>query len=360
MQMKTKIGSLLMLQVLLLLVVMNARAQEARWTESKAKDWYAKQKWITGCNFQPSTAINQLEMFQKDSFDPVTIDRELGWAENLGFNTMRVYLHHILWTTDKDGFKKRLNEYLTISSRHGIKTLFVFFDDCWNDSYTPGKQPAPKQGIHNSGWVRDPGTMIYNHPDTMKVLEQYVKDVLTTFGKDERILMWDLYNEPGNSGQLNKSLPLLKAVFAWARQAKPSQPVTAGIWNGSAGFKDLNRFQIEQSDVVTYHQYKYIDEHEHVADTLSKYNRPLICTEYMARTNGSLFHVIMPMLKQRHIGAINWGFVSGKTNTIYAWNTPMPAGGEPDLWFHDILRKDGTPYSKEEVALIRKLNEVKK
>ncbi|HTF20833.1 MAG TPA: cellulase family glycosylhydrolase [Chryseolinea sp.] len=356
----TRYRAVMMLHVCCFLVVVSAQAQDGRWTEGHARDWYAKQKWITGCNYQPSTAINQLEMFQKDSFDPGTIDRELGWAANLGFNTMRVYLHHILWTTDKDGFKKRLNEYLEISNRHGIKTLFVFFDDCWNDSYAPGKQPAPKTGTHNSGWVRDPGTMIHSHPDTMRVLEQYVKDMLATFGKDERILMWDLYNEPGNSGQLNKSLPLLKAVFAWARQAKPSQPVTAGIWNGSPGFKDLNKFQIEQSDVVTYHQYKYIDEHEQVADTLSKYNRPLICTEYMARTNGSLFHVIMPMLKERHIGAINWGFVSGKTNTIYAWNSPMPSGAEPDLWFHDILRKDGTPFSKEEVALIRKLNEVRK
>lgn len=355
-----KIGTASLFLLGILLAVSAAHAQGVRWTESKARDWYASQKWITGCNYQPSTAINQLEMFQKDTFDPATIDRELGWAADLGFNTMRVYLHHLLWTTDKTGFKKRLNEYLAISSKHGIKTLFVFFDDCWNDAYAPGKQPAPKVGIHNSGWVRDPGTMIYTHPDTLKVLERYVKDVLTTFGKDERILMWDLYNEPGNSGQLNKSLPLLKAVFSWAREVNPSQPVSAGIWNGSAGFKDLNKFQIEQSDVVTYHQYKYIDEHKHVADTLKKYNRPLICTEYMARSNGSIFQVIMPMLKERQIGAINWGFVSGKTNTIYAWNTPMPSGQEPDLWFHDILRKDGTPFSQEEVALIRKLTQAKK
>ena len=344
----------------LLLVATSVLAQDLRWGEGKAKDWYAKQKWITGCNYQPSTAINQLEMFQKDTFDPATIDRELGWAADLGFNTMRVYLHHLLWTTDKDGFKKRLNDYLAISSKHRIQTLFVFFDDCWNDSYAPGMQPAPKVGVHNSGLVRDPGTMIYNHPDTMKVLEQYVKDVLTTFGKDERILMWDLYNEPGNSGQLNKSLPLLKEVFAWARTVNPAQPVTAGIWNGNPEFKDLNKFQIEQSDIVTYHQYKYIDEHKHVADTLVKYRRPLICTEYMARTNASIFQIIMPMLKERRIGAINWGFVSGKTNTIYAWNTPMPTGREPDLWFHDILRTDGTPFSQEEVTFIRKLNRAKR
>jgi hypothetical protein len=343
--------------VIVLLVVCFAelQAQAPRWTEKQANDWYAKQGWITGSNFQPSTAINQLEMFQKETFDLATIDRELGWAENLGFNAMRVYLHHILWTTDKAGFKKRLNDYLTVSAKHKIKTILVFFDDCWNDTYAPGKQPDPKPGIHNSGWVRDPGTMIYAHPDTMKVLEAYVKDVMTTFAKDERILLWDLYNEPGNSGQFNKSMPLLKNVFAWARQVNPSQPISVGIWHGGKEFTDLNKFQLDNSDVVTYHQYQYIDKHRATIDSLSKRNRPMICTEYMARTNASVFQTILPLLKEKKVGAINWGFVSGKTNTIFAWSTPIPSGAEPDLWFHDIFRKDGTPFSNDEVMVIKKL-----
>ncbi|KXK23373.1 MAG: beta-1,4-xylanase [Bacteroidetes bacterium OLB12] len=351
--MKTKLS---MLVVAILVTSFSETAGQApRWTEKQANDWYAKQGWITGSNFQPSTAINQLEMFQKETFDLATIDRELGWAEDLGFTAMRVYLHHLLWTTDKEGFKKRLNEYLTVSTRHKIKTIFVFFDDCWNDAYAPGKQPEPKPGIHNSGWVRDPGTMIYTHPDTMNVLEAYVKDILTTFAKDERVLLWDLYNEPGNSGQFNKSMPLLKNVFAWARQVNPSQPVSVGVWHGGKEFAALNKFQLENSDVITYHQYQYIDRHRTTIDSLARHNRPLICTEYMARTNASVFQTIMPMLKEKKVGAINWGFVSGKTNTIYAWNTPVPSGAEPELWFHDIFRKDGTPFSKDEVALIKKL-----
>jgi hypothetical protein len=343
------------ISLLTLIVLITPAFGQQRWTEKQANDWYARQPWIAGCNYQPSTAINQLEMFQRDTFDPVTIDRELGWAAELGFNTMRVYLHHLLWTTDKEGFKKRLNEYLAISSKHGIKTLFVFFDDCWNDAYAPGRQPEPKKGVHNSGWVRDPGTMILSHPDSLGVLEAYVKDILTSFKNDQRILMWDLYNEPGNSDQLNKSLPLLKAVFGWARQASPSQPVTVGVWNGSAGFKDLNAYQLQNSDIVTYHQYDYIDEHRMVVDTLARKGRPLVCTEYMARTNGSLFQTTMPMLREKNVGAINWGFVSGKTNTIYAWNSPMPSGAEPKLWFHDILRRDGTPFSQDEINTIKRL-----
>ena len=339
----------------LLLFACGLKAQPDVWNKQTANAWYKNQGWVRGCNYQPSTAVNQLEMFQADTFDPATIDRELGWAQSLGFNCMRVFLHHILWTSDKDGFKKRLNQYLDIAGKHGIKTILVFFDDCWNDTYHPGKQPAPRVGIHNSGWVRDPGTMILSHPDTLKTLEAYVKDVMTTLKNDKRVLMWDLYNEPGNSGYLDKSLPLLKAVFGWARQVNPSQPLTAGIWNGGQGFANLNRFQLENSDVITYHNYAYIDKHEAQVARLKQYGRPLICTEYMARRNGSLFQTIMPMLKRENVGAINWGFVSGKTNTIYAWGTPMPDGREPELWFHDILRKDGTPFSNDEVHTIKKL-----
>lgn len=331
------------------------QAQQGKWTVQKANEWYAKQGWLRGSNFQPSTAINQLEMFQAATFDTTTISRELGWAEELGFNTMRVYLHHLLWTADKEGFKKRLDTYLGISSRHGIKTLFVFFDDCWNDTAWVGQQSSPKTGVHNSGWVRDPGTMIYTHPDTMAVLEAYVKDVMTTFKNDDRILMWDLYNEPGNNRQWEKSFPLLKNVFRWARQVVPSQPITAGVWNDGVNFKNLNRFQLDNSDIITYHNYGYIDNHRNAIDTLQKLGRPLVCTEYMARRNGSLFQTIMPLLKEQNVGAINWGFVSGKTNTIFAWDTPLPDGKEPPLWFHDIYRKDKTPFSAYEVQFIKNL-----
>lgn len=342
--------------VLAIIFLLIAGINAQRWTVDKANTWYKQQGWLRGCNFQPSTAINQLEMFQPETFDTATINKELGWAEDLGFNVMRVYLHHLLWASDKDGFKKRLDTYLAISSKHKIKTLFVIFDDCWNDTARLGKQPEPKIGTHNSGWVRDPGTMIYNHPDSLKTLELYVKDLLITFKNDRRILMWDLYNEPGNWSQFQKSLPLLKSVFKWAREANPSQPVTAGVWSYGDNFNELNNFQLENSDIITYHNYSYIDNHINNIDTLRKYGRPLICTEYMARRNGSLFQLIMPLLKRENVGAINWGFVSGKTNTIFAWDTPISDGKEPPLWFHDIYRRDHTPFSKEEVKFIKEIS----
>ncbi len=332
-----------------------ANAQTARpvWTKQKAAEWYSTKGWLRGCDFIPSTAINQLEMWQKQTFDTATIDKELGWAQSIGLNCMRVFLHHVAWQEDKQGFKDRMNQYLAIANRHGIVTMFVFFDDCWNETYHAGKQPEPKTGIHNSGWIRDPGKLLYDEPKLVDTLEMYVKDVLTTFKNDKRILLWDLYNEPGNSNYGAKSLPLLEKEFQWGREINPSQPLSAGIWNKD--FAELNAYQLANSDVITYHDYNPVDVHQKTIDSLRKYGRPLLCTEYMARPRNSTFATVMPVLKKENVAAINWGLVEGKTNTKYAWDTPMPSGGEPKVWFHEIFRQDGAPYSQQEVSLIKSL-----
>lgn len=343
-----------------------------QWSKEKAAAWYKGQGWLAGSDYIPSYAINQLEMWQPETFDPVAIGKEMELAEGIGFNCMRVFLHHALWEADKDGFKSRINEYLDTAYNHGISTMFVFLDDCWNESYNLGRQPEPVRGVHNSGWVKDPGILYFGPcgssvryaSDTsviVNVLEVYVKDIVRSFRNDRRILAWDLYNEPGGGQDPDRywerSFPLLKDVFRWAREANPSQPITAGIWSSRLG--KMNVWQLENSDIITYHTYEGQESHRHVIDTLRKYGRPLICTEYMARTQGSTFETIMPMLKNENVGAINWGFVAGKTNTIFAWATPLDAD-EPPVWFHDIFRRDGTPYDKTETDLIRKLTTSKR
>jgi hypothetical protein len=324
-----------------------------QWSIDKANAWYANHKWIIGADYLPSNAINQLEMWQADTFDSTTNDKELSWAENIGFNTMRVYLHSVAWKQDKEGFKKRMNTFLNIADKHHIQILFVFFDDCWNKIPQAGKQPAPKPGIHNSGWAQDPGQPLSADSTIFPQLELYVKDVLTRFAHDKRILLWDLYNEPGNSDKKETSLPLLTKIFQWARSVNPDQPISAGLW--AWDFEKLNAFQIANSDIVTYHDYEEPSLHLRVIQLLKTVGRPLICTEYMARIRNSRFSNILPLLQKENVGAINWGFVTGKSNTKYAWDTPLPNGGEPIEWFHDIFLQDGTPYRQDEVNLIKSL-----
>jgi hypothetical protein len=352
--------------------------QTQPWSIDTAKQWYERQPWIVGCNFIPSTAINPLEMWQADTFDPRTIDRELGWAADLGFNAVRVNLHDLLWKQDPAGFKERLDHFLGIASGHAIRTMFVLFDDCWHDDPRLGPQPAPRPGVHNSGWVKSPGTRVLRDPTQWDRLEGYVTDLVSSFGRDERVLLWDVYNEPGNDFITELNLPapkkqahlaalvirqflgrlpteeLLKKTFAWARGAHPSQPLTCGSWYlvpGVAG--RLCRLGLELSDVVSFHSYFDLPATQKTVAGLRRYGRPLLCTEYMARTANCRFETHLPYFKQERIGALNWGLVSGKTQTIYSWQDRCVSGEEPPLWYHDIFRPDGTIYREKEGEMIK-------
>lgn len=341
-----------------------------RWSLEKTQSWYAKQSWLVGCNFIPSTAINQLEMWQVDTFDPKTIDRELGWAQDIGMNFVRVYLHDMLWNQDKDGFIRRIDTFLNIADKHGLKVMFVLLDGCWDPYPELGKQREPKPHVHNSGWVQSPHIDVLKEPSRHDELKEYVQRILTRYKDDGRILLWDLYNEPGNQnpnyGKLEPenleklALQLCGKVFIWAREVNPSQPLSICVWTGEWGTRSslnpLNAFALGNSDVITYHNYGDFRSLKMNTEALLEYHRPLICTEYLARPVGSTFFAALPFFKANQVGACNWGLVAGKTQTQYppeSWTKTFSE--EPKVWFHDIFRPDGRAFDDNEITFILKL-----
>lgn len=350
-----------------------AHPQSARWSEQKAQDWYAKQPWLVGTNYIPRSAINQLEMWQEATFNPDQIDQELGWAEAMGMNTMRVFLHDLLWQQDAAGFQKRIDQFLTIAARHHIRPLLVIFDSCWDPFPHLGPQHPPIPGIHNSGWVQSPGANALADSSQYPRLKTYVQGVVGAFAKDDRILGWDVWNEPGadNQGSYSKQElkdktarveMLLPQVFAWAREMNPIQPLTSGVWAlgrnpDETKLGPLQEIQLRESDVITFHNYSWPEYFKSEVTWLKRFNRPVICTEYMARSAGSTFDTVLPIAKQERVGAINWGFVVGKTQTNLPWDSwrrPYVLE-QPPVWFHEVLHADGTPYRQAEVDLIRQL-----
>lgn len=361
--------------LLLLSLCAPTLAQQTRWTEQQAKAWYARQPWLVGSNYTPANAINELEMWQAESFDPTTIDKELGWAESLGMKTMRVFLHDLLWQQDSAGFKKRLDQFLRIAAKHKIKPMLVLFDSCWDPFPQLGKQREPKPGVHNSGWLQSPGAKALQDAAQYPRLETYVKGVVGAFAKDNRILAWDVWNEPDNTNgsSYGKQEPankvalveaLLPKVFAWARTAGARQPLTAGVWKGDwstdAKLSAMDKIMLEQSDVISFHNYDDGAAFEKRIQWLQRFNRPILCTEYMARGNKSTFQGSLPIAKKYNVAAINWGFVQGKTQTHLPWDSWQKpyVDREPAIWFHEIFKPDGSPYRAEEVELIRKLTGV--
>ena len=347
---------------------------QSRWTQQQANDWYKNQPWLVGANYIPASAINELEMWQADSFDPAQIDKELGWAESLGMNTMRVFLHDLLWQQDTRGFTKRLDQFLKICAKHKIKSMLVLFDSCWDPFPKPGKQHVPTPGVHNSGWVQSPGADSLQDASQLPRLEAYVKGVVGKFAKDRRILAWDVWNEPDNingssygkqepKNKVDLMLGILPKVFMWARAAKATQPLTGGVWKGNWSTDEklsaTDKILLENSDVISFHNYDDGAEFEKRIQWLQRYNRPVLCTEYMARGNKSTFQGSMPVAKKYKVAAMNWGFVVGKTQTNLPWDSWQKpyTDREPAIWFHEIFKQDGSAYKQEEVDFIRQLTE---
>jgi hypothetical protein len=347
-----------------------SKAISARWSESKANSWYASQPWLVGANYIPSNAINELEMFQAATFDPAINDRELGLAESIGMNTARVFLQDQLWEQDPTGFKDRLNIFLSIAAKHHIRPLLVLFDSCWETNPHLGPQHPPIPGIHNSGWVQSPGKeRLLNLADEPK-LQAYVVGVVGAFANDDRVLGWDIWNEPDNGGgdkkedvpaKIKRVNELLPKAFAWARSAHPTQPLTSGLWTGNwtdpAKESTTTKIQLEESDVISFHNYEWPERFEERIKELQRYHRPILCSEYMARGAGSTFDGSLPIAKKYNVAAINWGLVAGKTQTYLPWDSwerPYVLL-QPTIWFHEVFRNDGTPYREHEVHLIREL-----
>ena len=373
-----------------------------RWSEKRIWDWYDNLPWLVGTNFITSSSINQLEFWQEKTFDVSLIEKELKFSASIGMNTHRVFLHDLLWQQDSIGFLERINKFLEISDRNEIKTLFVFFDDVWHPLPKLGKQPKAIPNVHNSGWVQSPGARILYDTLNHDKLESYIKGVVSKFANDSRIIGWDLYNEPGQKGiashniskertielyrkigleitednysnyDLNRidpkdkkqvyTLSLLKKTVKWVREINPSQPITIGIyewdvkWDDKNNLSELNKYILNNSDIISFHSYGSKNEVLRRVNELENYNRPLLCTEYIAREYQNTFENILPIFNDNKIGAYNWGLVSGKTNTIYPWKSwDSTYTRPPKKWHHDIFYRDGNPYSSDEIEFIKSL-----
>ena len=345
-----------------------------QWSPESAHAWFAEQPWLVGCNFTPSTAINQLEMWQEETFDLPTITRELALAASIGMNAVRVYLHDLLWLDP--GFLDRVDIFLDAADRHGLRTMLVLFDSCWHPEPQAGPQPHPREGVHNSGWVQSPGLSTLQNTAEHKRLEAYVKGVVGRFGRDPRVLAWDIWNEPDNGHEVavcdpvalaekaDLVVPLMIEAFGWARSAIPMQPLTSGIWLGDWSAPDLlspiQRAQTGLSDVISFHNYGVAEDFVTRVKWLKAFGRPLLCTEYMARPAGSTFQAILPAAREHGVGTFCWGLVRGKTQTHLPWDKWENPGlcQLKDPWFHDIFDVDGVPHDPSEIAFLQQFKKV--
>ena len=339
----------------LIIIALPTYAQDstARWPEKKAWDWYNKQPWYCGFNYVPAYAINYTAMWDKTTFDSAAIDKELTLAQKPGMNVLRAVLQFAVYEDDPAYFLKTLDAFMRVCDRHKIKFVPALFDDCvFGITHDPqvGRQPQPLVGWYAWAWSPSPGHSLVVDSTTHPRIEKYVKAVIGRFKNDQRILFWDLYNEPTNGGLGAASFPLLKKVIGWARTVNPSQPLSVDVWNND---KRLNDIVLAASDVITFHNYGNKEELTKQINNLKQYNRPLICTEWMNRPNGSTIATNLEVFYNEKVGCMLWGLVNGKTQTDLPWGH-RPGDPAPQIWQHDLYRSDFTTYNPVEIETIKK------
>lgn len=354
-----------------------------QWPKEKIWQWYDAQPWLCGFNYLPRTAVNFTEMWQRETFDPATIEQELAWAKDVGFNTLRTNLPFIVWEADREGLLERLERFLAICEKNRLRAMICPLDDCGFSGDHPflGPQKPPEPGVHNSQAAASPGRNVVMDKGRWSQVDAYFRDIVSTHRADSRIFIWDLYNEPGNTmifkadgePEFNRELEqfsyeLMLKLLDSARAIDPVQPLTIGGWHlpppweeGELHehFIDLKAFEI--SDVVSFHAYCNPERLNAVISNLKRYGRPLLCTEWMGRQAGSRIEDLLPIFHREKIGCYQWGLVKGRTQTYIPWpalKARLGAWDEAtDEWFHDLLNPDGSPHRADEVTLIRRLTD---
>jgi hypothetical protein len=357
--------------VISLLVNAAALAQTPQWTASAANEWYSRQPWIVGNNYIQSNTVNQIEMWQQETFDADRIDLELGWAENLGINTLRVFLNDQLWEKDSGGFRRRIDKLLKLAEKHRMRVIFVLFDSSGDPYPELGHQRQPKPGVRNSLWAQSPGAKGLTDPKQLQKALAYAEEVVAAYSIDKQVLAWDVWNQPENtndgrygSSELANKTDLIRSIlpqaFKYARAGNPSQPVTSGLWKGDWSSADklgpIEKIQLENSDVISFQNYDGPQEFEKRVKWLQAFGRPILCTGFLARNQGSTFEAILPIAQKYNIGAIAGDLVQGKTQMWLPWDSwQQPyTDRQPAVWVEDVFESKGPPYRQEEADFIRK------
>ncbi len=348
-----------------------------QWTREEAWAWYDSRTWLRGCNFMPSDCCNRIDQWQEFGFEErmETTRRELALAASIGFNTVRMILEFEVWDKEHDGFLKRLDRVLEVCFENGITAMLVLANDCSvpKSLYTPphlgeqhvdvGYHGGRKVSPHKSYGGEDTRFHILDDPDIRPRYYEMVREIVTLYAHDPRVIVWNIFNEPGN-GRGSESLPYMERFFEICREIGPDQPLCADVWGAMKDGRaptEIQQRALELSDVVSYHCYSPLEGQISMIEQLRRWGRPAFCTEWLHRICRNTVEDAIPLYYLEKIGCYNWGFVAGKYQTYEPWETiwqqvEAGKGDRFDLtkWQHDLMRPSLRPYDPKEIELIKK------
>ena len=350
-----------------------------RWSKERAWAWYDAHPWLRGCNFMGSDCANRIDQWQEEGFEErlQTADAELALVAQTGFNTIRIIVEYFVWENQHDGFMQRLERYIATAWKHGISCMIVLGNDCmqpkeWTkpahfgpQHYDWGYHGGRKQSQH--GTLPSMGYHLLDEPELALRHYEMVREIIETYRNDERIIMWDLYNEAGNARRGMVTMPHLQKYFEIARAIDPIQPLTACTYrcpvDADVPIPEIEQYCVDNSDIISYHNYGPYQDNIRIIKRLKEYGRPIVNTEWLGRIFHNTIQELFPLFYLEKIGCYNWGFVAGKYQTYEPWaGTWDRYDADPTLdvdftkWFHDLYRPSHRPYDPKEIEIIRRFS----
>ena len=378
------IGRIVLCGTLAVAALAAQAARQGPWTKEKAWEWYNAQPWIRGCNYMPASAANRVDQWQSLGAEErfAEVERELALAEKVGFNTLRLVVEHQgfgVWLAEHDSFMSNFERYLQILARHGLRAIVVLGNDCsrpkelWElpkpgvQKYDVGYHGGRRVTQHGS----NPNAVGYTTVDDPVLRPKFYDmcaELMTKYRSDDRILFWNLWNEPGNNRRNDLTMKDLRELFELAWSIDPKQPLAADVWTCRSSSPEavhpVERLAGDLSDIISYHRYANLREQKKTIDILrARWGRPMVNTEWLARLLGDDVAMSYPLFAQERVGAVCWGFVAGKYQTYEPyepmWTSQFTfrSADEPvTKWYHDLFRPSHHPYDPEEIAIIRRVN----
>ncbi len=344
-----------------------------KWTKEQAWDWYGRQPWIRGWCGYPSNCVNRVAMWQEYGHTDVAAQEEAEFklARGIGYNAVRAIIQFEVWRFEHDSFMKNLEEYIAAAARNGIKVMLCLGNDCTvpKSLFQPvvfgpqnvdwGYHSGIKRGPHAGGYS-EPGYMLLDESEYEQDYYDMVSELADKYGRDERIQIWDVWNEIGASRRNMKSVKAMETFFEILRGKNVMQPLTADGWNKFENAEHERR-AMELSDIITFHSYKNFGDVVALIDRLKElYGRPLINNEWLNRYENNRVQELFPLFWLERIGSYNWGLVQGYSQTYEPWGGYFMReefeNGTLDLkgWQHDLFRFNGLPYDPNEIKVIKR------
>ena len=351
-----------------------------QWSKERAWEWYNSRPWIRGCNYLPANCVNRIEMWQEYNSDKVfeTMEEEFKLIQSIGYNSIRVIIEFLVWDKEHDGYMERFERFLTLANKYGISVMLVLANDCMR----PKGYEVDKLGEQPCDWGYHGGRKMSQHgifnamghhyldePETAPRFFAMIREFVEKYKNDERINIWNVYNEVGNSNRREVTLPNLKKIFEICREIDPIQPLTCetASYYGGDFFEtcEVEKYGVLNSDIISFHNYGSYESNIRTIKNLKKFGRPLINSEWLARCLNNNVEELFPLYYLEKVGCYNWGLVGGKAQYYEPWNSTWENYEKnPDLkwdftkWFHDLFRLNHRPYNPKEIEIIKKYSKL--